>query len=107
MLLDKQFVSLDENHQINISIINNVAWFEIIKLKQEEYKTFVYLFKEVIEFFSKNNIISINQVIDKESLKYCKLSEIKQINENLYEINTKLRDFIDEVIVNLLGIQRI
>jgi len=107
MLLNKQFVSLDENHQINISIINNVAWFEIIKLKQEEYKTFVYLFKEVIEFFSKNNIISINQVIDKESLKYCKLSEIKQINENLYEINTKLRDFIDEVIVNLLGIQRI
>ena len=107
MLLDKQFVSLDENHQINISIINNIAWFEIIKLKQEEYKTFVYLFKEVIEFFSKNNIISINQVIDKESVKYCKLSEIKQINENLYEINTKLRDFIDEVIVNLLGIQRI
>lgn len=107
MLLNKQFVSLDENHQINISIINNVAWFEIIKLKQEEYKTFVYLFKEVIEFFSKNNIISINQVIDKESVKYCKLSEIKQINENLYEINTKLRDFIDEVIVNLLGIQRI
>jgi len=107
MLLDKQFVSLDENHQINISIINNTAWFEIIKLKKEEYKTFVYLFKEVIEFFSKNNIISINQVIDKESVKYCKLSEIKQVNENLYEINTKLIDFIDEVIINLLGIQRI
>ena len=107
MLLDKQFVSLDENHQINISIINNIAWFEIIKLKQEEYKTFVYLFKEVIEYFNKNNIISINQVIDKESVKYCKLSEIKQINEKLYEINTKLKDFIDEVIINLLGIQRI
>jgi hypothetical protein len=107
MLLDKQFVSLDENHQINISIINNIAWFEIKKLKQEEYKTFVYLFKEVIEYFNKNNIISINQVIDKESVKYCKLSEIKQVNENLYEINTKLRDFVDEVIVNLLGIQRI
>jgi len=107
MLLDKQFVSLDENHKINISIINNIAWFEIIKLKQEEYKTFVYLFKEVIEYFNKNNIISINQVIDKESVKYCKLSEIKQINEKLYEINTKLKDFIDEVIINLLGIQRI
>ena len=107
MLLDKQFVSLDENHKINISIINNIAWFEIIKLKQEEYKTFLYLFKEVIEYFNKNNIISINQVIDKESVKYCKLSEIKQINEKLYEINTKLKDFIDEVIINLLGIQRI
>ena len=57
MLLDKQFVSLDENHKINISIINNIAWFEIIKLKQEEYKTFIYLFKEVIEYFNKNNII--------------------------------------------------
>ena len=51
MLLNKKFVSLDENHEIEISIFNdNTGWFEIIKLKQEECKTFVYLFREVLNF---------------------------------------------------------
>ena len=107
MILDKKFISLDENHEINISIKDETAWFNIIKLKQENYKTFVYLFKEVIEFLKNEKVKIINQFIDEESVKFCKLSEINKINSNLYEIKTNLSDFIDEVIINLLGIQKI
>ena len=108
MLLNKKFVSLDENHEIEISIFNdNTGWFEIIKLKQEECKTFVYLFREVLDFLRDNKISSIKQFVDEESVKFCKLSEINKINNNLYEIKTEISNFIDEIIVNLLGINKI
>ena len=104
--LNKTFISLDQNHQINISIIDNIAWFNIINLDYKNCKTFLYLLKDVIIFISENNIEYIKQYIYSVDLDYFKASTIFQLNDTEYVVSTHINDFVKEII-NVLGIQQI
>jgi len=102
----KVFNSIDDKHQIEISLLENIAWFNINKLNYESYKTFVLLLKDIISFLSKNNVTNIKQYVYKTDLKYFNNSSHICINDDKYIINTYITDFLPEII-NALGIQKL
>jgi len=103
---NKKFISIDKNHEVEISIIENIAWFNINKLEYEYYKTFLYLLKDIITFFSENKIQYIKQYVIDTDIEYFKSSTFLKISDNQYVISTKIEDFIKELI-NVLGIQQV
>ena len=102
---NKLFNSIDNNHQIEISIIDKIAWFNIIKLNYEQYKTFLILLKDIILYLSNKKIEYIKQYIKKEDLEYFSKSSFNEYGD-IYIISTKLIDFTDEI-SNVLGIKKI
>lgn len=106
----KIFNSLDLKHQIEISIIDNIAWFNIIKLDYEFCKTFLILLKSVIEFFCENNVKYIKQYLNKEDLEFLNKSTSSYVEVDseysIFCVSIKLEDFINQM-VNLLGIKPI
>ena len=84
-----------------------VAWIcNINKLDYSSCKTFLYLFKSVIEFLSEKNINFIKQNIEKNSLHLFPSSSHVDIDNNTCIISTHLSNFVQEM-VNALGINTI
>lgn len=100
------FESLDKNHLITTSISKKLGWFKIEKINAENFKTFVFLLKDIVEYYHKNNVEIIKQFTDIESIKYCKFSKIINLDDEIYEIETELKFFMEEII-NLLNIQKL
>jgi hypothetical protein len=98
---EKIFLSLDNEHEINTSIIDDISWFQIIKFNPEKPKTFILLIKEVIDHFRKKNILYIKQTISKDDVPYFKNSNINEIDEFTYIISTPISKFIDDLVCAL------
>lgn len=104
--MDKIFNSIDNKHQIQTNIIEDVSWFNIGKLDFESFKTFLILLKDVMVYMKNNNVKFIRQYILEEDTTYFKKSSIVNLDENVYVATTNITDFIDEI-VNVLGIKKI
>lgn len=104
--MNKIFDSIDNKHQIETNIIENICWFNINKFDYEYYKTFLLTLKDVLLYLNKNNIIHIKQYIYEEDIEFFKNSSTVNIYENQYIVTTNITDFIDEIIC-VLGIKKI
>lgn len=103
---NKVFNSIDNKHQIETTIIENICWFNINKFDFEYYKTFLLTLKDVLLYLKKNNVKYIKQYIYEEDVVYFKKSSIVELDENKYIVNTNIDDFIDEI-VNVFEIKKI
>lgn len=103
---NKIFISIDKKHQIDISIIDDVSWFNIDLYDNSDTKTFVLLLKDVLSYLSSNNIKYIKQIIYSEDLKYFTKSSFVQISDNEYTISTNIVDFLSEI-TSVLGIKKL
>ena len=111
--LIKEFYSIDKKHSISINILfsnleDNISFFEILSFDFLNYKTFLFLFKDVVEFLSKNNVKYIKQYILKSDINNFKTSEIININNdtNIVLITTSIENFSNET-YNALGLKTI
>ncbi len=101
---EKIFISLDNEHQINTNIIDDISWFQIIKFNPDRQKTFIMLIKEIIDYFRQKNILYIKQYISENDMSYFKNSSINKIEDDLYIISTPISKFIEDM-VYALGIK--
>ncbi len=113
MYLEKDFIaqdiimeSLDLKHSIQITIIRENAFFQIIKFNHDFQKTFVMLLKDVIEKFTSNNIKYVKQNIIDEDKSYFKNSDINELEDGNFIVSTPIISFIDEMI-SVLGIKKL
>lgn len=105
--IDKFFNSIDNKHQVEITIIDDdICWFNICKIDFESFKTFLILLKDVMTYLKKNNVIYIKQNIFEEDIVYFKKSSIINLDEKCYIATTNIIDFIDEI-VNVLDIKKL
>jgi hypothetical protein len=93
----QSFTSVDNKHTIKIVYDDEVAWFEITKIKYEYYKSFLLLLKTVISFLKFNKIKDIKQYANTDDVSYFKKSEILKLNDNENIITTKLENFAEEI----------
>lgn len=101
--LNKIFASVDNKHFIEISLIDKIAWFRIINIEYESYKTFLDLLKDIVKYMLDSNITHIKQYIVSNDLENFKYSEYILSSEDIYIITTPFDKFIPEI-VNALGI---
>ena len=101
--LNQVFISIDRKHQIEISIIDNIAWFNINNIDYEFFKTFLDLLKDIIKILSINNITFIKQYVLETDLEFFKHSDYIYMSDNTCVITTPFDKFIPELI-NILGI---
>lgn len=104
----KYYNSIDQKHQIEIKIIDDISWFNINKLDNQFIKTFLILLKKVLEDLSSLNVKYIKQHLNINDLdSYTKSSFVEYDIENeIYTVSTKISDFIEEII-SALGIKPI
>ena len=95
----KIYNSIDNKHQIEINIIENISWFNINKLDFESFKTFLLLLKDIMTYLKNNNIKYIKQYIEEKDTEYFKKSSIINLDKNYYMVTTYIDDFIDEIIL--------
>lgn len=105
-IISKTFNSLDKKHQIDIKIIDDVAWFNINKLDYENYKTFLLLIKNIISFLNDKKINTIKQYINEKDLIFFEKSSYVNIGNNQCIVSTDIIHFLSEL-VNALGIQKL
>lgn len=104
-MAELNFTSTDKEHSFIISIIEDTAYFSLLTLNPEKYKTFLLLLKKAFEYMISNNIKYIKQRInhnDKESFK--KSSFIEENNTLI--VKTNIEDFLFEL-CDALGINRL
>ena len=101
---EKDFLSVDKEHQIKTSIIDNIGWFQITNVNFEKYKSFFLLIKDCVDYFRENNIQYIKQYILSEESGLFKYSEITQFDDLMSTVSTPITKFIDEL-VNTLDIK--
>ncbi len=113
MYLEKDFMpqdmimeSLDLKHSIQITIIREIAFFQIIKFNPDFQKTFVMLLKDVVEKFTSNNIKYVKQNIIDEDKIYFKNSNIEESEDGSFVVTTPIVSFIDDMI-SVLGIKKL
>lgn len=104
--MNKIFNSIDNKHQINIYIIEDICWFNIDKFEFEYYKTFLLTLKDVLLYLKKNNVVFIKQYVFEEDVILFKNSSSTNINDTQYIITTNIDNFIDEII-GVFGINKI
>lgn len=104
--MNRIFDSIDNKHQIEINIIDNISWFNINKLDFETFKTFLILLKDVIIYMKKNKVNCIKQYIMEEDAIFFKKSLIDNLDNNNLIVSTNIDDFVDEII-NVMGIKKI
>ena len=75
-IIEKTFISIDNNHKIMVKTENELASFEIIEFNTEKIITFLTLLKTICEYFSKNNIKNIVQTINRNDFKEFSRSKI-------------------------------
>ena len=102
----KIFNSVDNKHQIETHIIENISWFNINKLDFEIFKTFLILLKDVMMYMKNNNVLYIRQYITEEDTMYFKKSSVVNLDENTYVVTTNIADFIDEII-EVFGVKKL
>jgi hypothetical protein len=64
--INKKFVSIDDAHSFEITIneeSKDLAYFSIINITPEHYKTFLLLLKDGFEYMIKNNILIVKQIV--------------------------------------------
>ena len=98
---EKIFYSLDNEHQINTSYIDDISWFQIIKFNPDRQKTFILLIKEIIEYFTEKNILYIKQYISENDISFFKNSNINKIDDDVYIISTPITKFVDDMVFAL------
>lgn len=103
---EKTFNSIDNKHQIEINIIDNISWFNINKLDFDNMKTFLILLKDVMTYFKNNNVEYIKQYIMEEDIEFFKKSQVVNLDNNTWMTTTKIENFIDEF-VRVIGIKKI
>jgi hypothetical protein len=103
--MSKEFISLDKNHSISIDTIENTAYFKINYLKVENYKTFLLLLKNCIEYMVNNKIEYIKQYINEEDKENFKKSTFIE-SMGIIIVKTHINDFVYEL-CDALGIKRI
>jgi hypothetical protein len=104
-MTSKTFISFDKKHQFNIDIIEDTAYFTLLLINPEYYKTFLLLLKNAVELLVNNNVKYIKQYINEEDIVLFKNSII--IKENTFVlVKTKIEDFAYEL-CDALGIQRL
>lgn len=106
MYITKIFNSVDNKHQIEINIIEDISWFNIKYIDFESFKTFLLLLKDIIIYMKTNNVKYIKQYITEEDSCYFKKSSIINLDENVYMVTTNITDFIDEI-VTVLDIKKL
>ena len=103
--MTKLFKSYDDEHEIEISLINNeTVWFTINKFNFKFYKTFLLMFKESVEYMNDNNIKIIKQYVNKNDVSYFKNSTCIEHALNVYIVSTPIQKFTTDMI-NVLGLQ--
>lgn len=103
---NKLFNSIDLKHQIEISILEDISWFNINKIDYECCKTFLILLKDVLTYLSKKNVKYIKQYIVKDDIELFKSSTFIESSNNTFIVNTKIEEFVPEI-VNVLGINKL
>jgi hypothetical protein len=101
MFVEKKFISIDKEHIINTSVLENIAWFQIELANFSHYKTFFLLVKDSIDYFRNNNIKYIKQSILISDAQSFKFSEFVEIDESIGMITTPIEKFIDELVCAL------
>ena len=100
---EKSFISIDGKHKIDITILDNIVWFNINNIEFECCKTFLDLLKDIVKYLSTKNISLIKQYVYENDLEFFKNSDKVHLYENIYIITTPFDKFIPELI-NALGI---
>jgi len=103
---NKLFDSIDLKHQIEISVLEEISWFNINKIDYENFKTFLLLLKDVMNYLSHKKIKYIKQYINKEDLIFFTTSSYTESFDNTYIISTKIEFFIQEITL-ALGINKL
>jgi len=104
----KNFVSIDDAHSFEIIIYDefpDYAYFTMINVTPEHYKTFLLLLKDGFEYMSNNNIKTIKQMLNTTDLEFFKKSTISYF-DNYVIVSTNIEYFLEEI-CNGLGIQRL
>lgn len=101
MFVEKKFISIDKEHIINTSILENIVWFQIELVNFTHYKTFFLLVKDCVDYFRNNNIKYIKQSILISDAEFFKFSEFAEIDESMGTITTPIEKFIDELVCAL------
>lgn len=96
-ITNNNFVSFDKLHYINVVINKQIAYFKIHYYNEDNMKTFLELFKDVVSFLHKNNIINIRQEISINEVSLFTNSSIyERINNELVYMETNINNFVDE-----------
>ena len=102
---NKTFKSIDNNHIIHISYIDDVALFNIDKFDAEHYKTFFLLVRNVMDYMYSTNIKYIKQYITIEDSVLFPPNECVHIDDHVI-VTTHIDHFINNL-CNALGVQLI
>ncbi len=100
--INKKFISIDKKHIIDVHIIEDIGWFQIVEADFQFPKTFFLLLKDCIDFFSSSNTKFIKQYIREDDLTFIKESSYIDTDDGSYVITTPINNFIKEM-TNLLG----
>jgi hypothetical protein len=96
-ITNNNFVSFDKLHFINVVINKQTAYFKIHYYNEDNIKTFLELFKDVILFLHNNNIVIIRQEISINEISLFKNSSIyERINNEFVYMETNINNFVDE-----------
>lgn len=105
MSSNKEFISIDKNHSLNINIIDDTAYFTINYLNPEKYKTFLLLLKLAFEYMVNNNVKYIKQRINEEDKINFKNSIFIE-EDDIVIVKTNIDNFLFEL-CDALGMQRL
>ena len=99
LITDKKFISIDQSHEIDTSIIEDFCYLTINKITPENYKTLLLLFKDIILYLNLSDIKYIKQFIHCEDINSFKNSTINAIDEydDFVWITTNIVDFMEEI----------
>lgn len=103
--VEKIFESIDKQHQIKITIIDNIAWFNINALNYKLYKTFLLLLKDVMSYLASHNITHVKQYVSVDDLENFPSSSHVDLDGGVYIISTPIINFLEEL-SNALGIKK-
>jgi hypothetical protein len=105
--MEKILVSIDTKHKISLrsDVIENISWFEINQIDYENFKTFLFLLKDMLEFLQKNNIKYIKTLLSVEDSKSFKNSQIIEY-DNFNVAIIPIDKFLDDIVC-AFGINRI
>lgn len=106
LYLKKTFISIDKKHHINISIIDEISWFEIDNMDFEHLKTFMILLKDILIYCKNNNVKIIKHHATDEDMCFFKKSSKINLNKNIWLVSTNIEDFLEEII-NVFNIKKI
>ena len=102
--MERVFTSIDKKHQITINIIENICYIEITLFQHQSFKTFLILFKEVMEYVNKLKVQYIKQIILNEELNmFNNIHDSIGIDNNKTLITFKLSEY-PTIFYNALGL---